>query len=141
MITAQVQVTIEADGESACIPVFVQPDSKQLCLLGMNALPALGLTMLRANGEPLTVKEESNPGVAHVRLVEVITVPSLKGCFMKVKADYCTTGLKAAAGSPLLFEPQHEVFEPLGLSTYESLVTLSDDGCMLVTVQNYQGTT
>lgn len=127
MITAQVQVTIEADGESACIPVFVQPDSKQLCLLG--------------NGEPLTVKEESNPGVAHVRLVEVITVPSLKGCFMKVKADYCTTGLKAAAGSPLLFEPQHEVFEPLGLSTYESLVTLSDDGCMLVTVQNYQGTT
>ena len=45
-ITAQVQVEIveiEADGECVCIPVFVQPQSEQCCLLGMNVLPALGL--------------------------------------------------------------------------------------------------
>ena len=39
LITAQLNITIEADGESACIPAFVQPGSKQKCLLGMNALP------------------------------------------------------------------------------------------------------
>ena len=33
IITAQVQVTIEADGESACVSVFVQPESEQECLL------------------------------------------------------------------------------------------------------------
>ena len=39
-ITAQVQVEIEADGECVCVPVFVQPQSQQCCLLGMNVLPA-----------------------------------------------------------------------------------------------------
>ena len=140
VITAQVPVTVEADGESTWIPVFVQPDSKQQCLLGMNALPALGLTMLRANGEPLIVKQESNPGVAHVRLVEAVTVPSLKGCLMKVKADCGCPGLRAVSGSPLLFEPRHHALEPLGLGSHESLVTVLDDGCMLVPVHNYQGT-
>ena len=30
---AQLQVDIEADGESVCVPVLVQPQSVQLCLL------------------------------------------------------------------------------------------------------------
>ena len=140
VITAQLQVTIQADGESACIPVFVQPDSKQQCLLGMNTLPALGLTILRANGEPLIVKQESHPSVAHVRLVEAVTVPSLKGCFLKVQAGCCATGLRAVSGTPLLFEPRHNALEPLGIGSHESLVTVLDDGCMMVPIQNYQGT-
>lgn len=44
IITAQLRVNIEADGESTCVPVFIQPQSEQKCLLGMNVLPALGLT-------------------------------------------------------------------------------------------------
>ena len=56
VITAQTTLTIEADGESACVPVFIQPDSEQPCLLGMNALPSLGLPFCRANGEPITCK-------------------------------------------------------------------------------------
>lgn len=65
-ITAQLGITIEADGESTVVPVFVQPGSEQQCLLGMNVLPALGLTMRRANGEPLVIREGVDPVVAHV---------------------------------------------------------------------------
>ena len=50
VITAQLQLIIEADGESTNVIVFVQPDSKQQCLLGMNVWPALGLSIRRANG-------------------------------------------------------------------------------------------
>ena len=56
VITAQFKANIEVDGESACIPVFVQHKSTQPCLLGMNALPALGFLLLQANGEPLISK-------------------------------------------------------------------------------------
>jgi len=52
--------------------VFVQPESEQQCLLGMNVLPALELTTCRANGKPLITKEG---------------VDSFKGCFLKVKVD------------------------------------------------------
>ena len=33
VITAQFNTTVEADGESVSVPVFVQPDSRQPCLL------------------------------------------------------------------------------------------------------------
>ena len=60
VITAQVCPTIQADGESVGVLVFVQPDSSQLCLLGMNVLPSLGFTLLWANGEPPIVKPDSS---------------------------------------------------------------------------------
>ena len=41
----------------------MQPDSEQQCLLGMNVLPALGLSIRRANGEPLIVKKRVEPVV------------------------------------------------------------------------------
>lgn len=130
VVTAQLQTTIEADGESVCVPVFVQPQSEQPCLLGMNALPALGLTLTHANGEPLIVKGEPNCKVAHVRLVQSVTLPSLKGRFLKVQAESSPSSLKLTPGCPVLFEPHSSFFEPLGLCTHESLVTVQDDGCM-----------
>ena len=45
LISAQLQVSIEADGESAIVTVFVKSDSEQQCLLSMNVLPALDLTI------------------------------------------------------------------------------------------------
>ena len=45
VITAQLKVRIEVDWLLANVIAFVQPDSEQQCLLGMNALPALGLTV------------------------------------------------------------------------------------------------
>lgn len=45
-ITAQLNLTFTLDGRMVSIPTFVQPDSEQECLLGVNALelslPLLG---------------------------------------------------------------------------------------------------
>ena len=35
--TAQLEVTIQVDGQTACVPMIVQPGNKQACLLGTNA--------------------------------------------------------------------------------------------------------
>jgi len=58
VITAQVDLVLSADGKTVTVPVFVQPCSTQECLLGMNAVPLLGLAFLDNKGEPLhTVPE------------------------------------------------------------------------------------
>ena len=75
---------MEADGESAYVTVFVQPDSEQQCLLGTNVLPALGLRINRANGEPLIVRKETEPIVAHVRLVQSSSILGMKGKVLNV---------------------------------------------------------
>ena len=61
----------DLDGECVCVPVFVQPQSEQCCLLGMNVLPALGLDITRANGESLITK---NPEGTSVCLDEGVNV-------------------------------------------------------------------
>ena len=136
-ITAQLQVKVEVDGESVCVPVFVQPQSEQDCLLGMNVLPALGLAITRANGESLISKHEASSKVAHahVSLVQSSTIPSLKGQFLKVQPDCTLTDCK----SEVLLEPQLDIFESLGLRTHESVVTVLEDGYMYVPVQNCDG--
>ena len=125
-ITAQLQVKVEADGESVFVPVFVQPQSEQDCLLGMNVLPALGLAITRANGESLISKHEASSKVAHahVSLVQSSTIPSLKGRFLKVQPDCTLTDCK----SEVLLEPQ---LESLGLRTHESVVTVLEDGYVI----------
>ena len=52
-ITAMVDLTFLADGFEVTVPVFIQRDSAQDCLLGMNTLPQLGVKVHCANGEPL----------------------------------------------------------------------------------------
>ena len=39
-ITAQVPLTLSVDEKVTSVPVFIQPDSEQDCLLGSNVLPA-----------------------------------------------------------------------------------------------------
>ena len=80
-ITAQVQVEIEADGECVCVPVFVQPQSEQCCLLGMNVLPALGLDITRANGESLITKNPEGTAVCLDEGVNVGVVRCITDCF------------------------------------------------------------
>ena len=72
-------MTIEADGESVCVSVFVQPESEQNCLLGMNVLPDLGLTVCRSNGESLIVRESAEVTITNVMLLQSNVVFSLKG--------------------------------------------------------------
>ena len=52
-ITAEAQLEISLDGHHVSVPVFIQPGSDIPCLLGMNALPGLGVKFLRRNGVPL----------------------------------------------------------------------------------------
>ena len=76
-----------------------------------------------------------NPTVAHVRLVQPSAIPSLKGLFLKNKLMYFLGLCK----SQLFFEPRVDLFESLGLSTHESVMTVYEDGCMYVPVQNCEG--
>ena len=62
-------MSIEADSESARLPVFVKPESEQKCLLGMNVLPDLDLMVCRSNGESLIARESSEVTKCHVALV------------------------------------------------------------------------
>jgi len=50
-ITAQLRVNLSLDGETVCVPVFVQPNSTLPCLLGMNIIPFLGIRGTRPNGK------------------------------------------------------------------------------------------
>ena len=52
-ITAQVMLTVETDNRCVTVPVFIQPNSEQLCLLGRNAATILGLKFLNPNRKPL----------------------------------------------------------------------------------------
>ena len=69
-ITAQITFTVEADGVSVPVLFFIQPDSTQPCLLGMNALPALGLSFLNAKGKPLQTVGQSIRISARVSLID-----------------------------------------------------------------------
>ena len=71
------------DGKSTTVHVFVQPDSEQECLLGSNMLPALGISLVRANGQKLTASIENETEPAHINLVQSVTIPGQKGRFVK----------------------------------------------------------
>ena len=133
-VSAQVTFTLAVDGRSTTVPVFVQPDSEQECLLGSNVLPALSLSVVRANGQQLTASVEKEVGPAHVNLVQTVTTPVEKGLFVKGQVDGDSSNLEH-----LLFEPKHESLEPFGLSTQESIVTVHPDGMVLIPLQNFQG--
>ena len=64
VISAQTSLTIATDGRTVTVPVFIQPDSEVPCLLGMNVLPALGITFLRADGKQLSTSRSQTHGLA-----------------------------------------------------------------------------
>ena len=105
-ITAQVTLNLSADGRSVSIPVFVQPDSEQSCLLGTNVALSLGMKFCQADGRPLLVQSarlRSSPATAMVRFVRSSTLPGRKGRFLEVAVD------------GLLFEPNTLALKELGL--------------------------
>ena len=91
VITAQTKLTIEADGGSAVVPVFIQPDSSQTCLIGSNVLSHLGVKIQRASGEPFKlVGGEINQ--SQIRLLQAVSVPSGKakaGCAIGRRRGAC----------------------------------------------------
>ena len=135
-MTAQVVFTIAVDGLSTTVPVFVQPDSEQDCLLGSNVLPSLGMTVTRASGTPVTasLESEDQPNAAHVNLVQATTIPGMKGCCVKA-----LIGTEQYRGVELLFEPEHKTLEPRGVSAEESLVSVDQNGLTLIPIKNFLG--
>ncbi len=137
-VTAQVKFTFSVDGRSIVTPVFVQPDREQNCLLGLNVLSAMGITVRRANGEPLTAslldKPTSEPETAHVNLVQTATIPGMKGCYVRAQID-----TEHYQGEELLFEPAHDKLEPLGVTALESLISVDSEGLAVIPIQNYPG--
>ena len=73
------------DGVCVTVPVFVQPDSEQACLLGMNVIPHLGIKLVRANGKPLIPTPSTESEVSQVRLIDAVTLPSKKGRFLQAE--------------------------------------------------------
>ena len=135
-VTAQLKLTLSSDGKSVVVPVFVQPDSEQPCLLGMNAAPALGLKFLRSNGQPLQTQPEklnSTTTAAAVYLIQSSTVPGRKGRFLEAHV-----GSDFKEGDELLFEPNTLVLKDVGLSCQESLLTVGDSGRVLIPLQNFR---
>ena len=121
VINAQMKLTIEADGKSACVSVIIQPDSEQPCLLGMNAAPPLGLSFYQANGEPITCKVNPKESVsASVCLIQIIQVPGCSGKFLEPKLN-----VNMAPGMHMIFKPEPVLLERHGLSAQESLLTIS----------------
>ena len=118
------------------VPVFIQPNSEQDCLLGSNVLPALGISVVRANGHPLIaspIRLEENETLS-VNLVQATTLPGLNGCFAKAKV-----GIEGLGEACLLFEPDHKTLGDSGVSAFETLVSVDSSGYAVIPLHNYQG--
>ena len=83
-VAAQMDLLFKANGEIVTLPVFVQPDSTQECLLGTNASVPLDFNFTDGNGKPLRTDPEPSPepDVALVSLIKPATIPSRKGQFL-----------------------------------------------------------
>ena len=137
-ISAEALLTMEADGAQIQTPVFIQPDSDQPCLLGMNAAPSLNLQFLRANGQPLkstadSISTEQDLPLAKVCLVESTTIPARKGRFLEA-----TIEPSLEEGAQVLFEPRLQSLQAKGLSTQEALLTVAPSGNILVPLLNME---
>ena len=138
LIIAQVPLVLSHGTKHVSVPVFVQPNSSQACLLGINAIPLLGLSILQGDGTPvLSHGQNSNASeVATVSLIESVTLPSQKGRMMRAKVLS-----PVDSGKDLLFEPDHNLLTPLGVDAYERVVARGDDGSVWLSAQNYHGIT
>ena len=72
--------------------------------------------------------------MASVNLIQAAAIPGLKGCFVQARVDMVQSG-----GECLLFGPEHQSLDSLGVSALESLISVDDKGIALVPIQNCQG--
>ena len=132
-ITAQASLTFAGDGRRVItVSNFIQPVREQKCLIGMNVISFLGITVHRANGKPLHAIVEHD---AQVRLVQTTSIPSMKG--RVVEAQLIDSD--SFHGSELLFQPEYKVLDDLGVWTQESLITVQSNGRAFIPLQNIQG--
>ena len=73
-ITAETTVELEVGNRQVTVPVFVQPESDIPCLLGMNALPQLGIRFLDENGTSLFQNSDTPPSDAPLSSDDVAAI-------------------------------------------------------------------
>ena len=132
-ITARVNLTITVDDYTVTVPVFVQPDSAQECLLGMNVLPQLGIKIHRANGKSLQ-QVGGTPEKAEVRLVHSVVIPSHHAKLVTAQVE-----VPLKKGDQMVFEPNLNRMQVYGVIAPESLVTLQSEGHILLPLENDEG--
>ena len=82
-ITAQVMLSFSCDGRKVTVPTFIQLESEQPCLIGMNVIPFLGITEGKWE-TPAAVVEQA----AQVRWVQTTTIPGQKGRVVEVQVEH-----------------------------------------------------
>lgn len=136
VITAQLNLTFSVDGRSVNIPTFIQPESEQGCLLGMNVIPQLGIKLVRDNGEIILPAREADFDVAEVRLVSAVAIPSHHG---KVLAATLTQA--ELSTKDLVFEPGDDMLQSFGVNIHEAVIAPDEDNLVWIPARNYQGVT
>ena len=141
-VTAQVSLVFTANSKSITVPVLVQPGSEQACLLGINAIPLLGIKLVYSDGDAIFPPlKPVDVGVVNaleretkVNAVGSVTIPAQKGRIVRAKLVNSVNGMEG-----LLFEPNHSLLESFGIFAREILVT-SENGQVGVALDNFQGT-
>ena len=119
-IIAQVILTFSCDGRKVTVPTFILPEREQQCLIGMDVIPFLGITVQRENGKPLQAVVEQAP---QVRLVQTTTIPGQKEQIVEVRVDS-----ERCLGDQLIFEPENQRLSEMGIWVQESLITVQPSG-------------
>ena len=132
-ITAMANLRFSADCFEVTVLVFVQPESEQDCLLGMNTLPQLGVKVHRANEEPLRNSGEKDTK-SWIQLVYTVVIPSHKAKFVEAKLEG-----PLPEGKEFVFEPHIAGMSARGAVASASLVTVLSEGHVFVPVENYDG--
>ena len=128
---ASVTLSVSADGISTLTVFFVQPDSSQDFLVGMNLAPALGLSSLDGKGAPLRTVGPGPDASALVSLVQTKAIPARSRSFIEASIE-----AHLAEGACVLFEPDSRSFGMLGLGALESLLCVNQ-GKVLIPVENF----
>ncbi len=134
VITAQVPLQFTLGDRSVSVPVLCsQIDSEQTCLLGINAIPALGIDVTWNKGNPCDPSSSDAQRMANVSLVKSVTVPCNKGKVTLAKLSCMNLG------GNLLFPPNHESLESCEVTIQESVLTANEQGEVLLAIENNQG--
>ena len=132
-IEGEFSLTLSIDLSVVTLPVFVQAGSCHPCLLGMNALPSLGIQLLLGKSSLAgTETHQNNSFVSRVKLVQAVVIPARGAMFVEAELD----GPKPIeCEGDLVFEPRNAVLERIGLDAPEALVQLQDDGKIWVCLE------
>ena len=131
-ITAQVTLVVTAGGVSVPTIFFIQPDSTQDCLIGMNVTPTLGLSFLDNQGKPLRTRGSQSLTNASVNLIQTQPVPARSRSFVEAEVD-----AELGESVCVVFEPNPSSLDAYGLGVLESIMQVNNQRKVFVPVVNY----